>query len=233
MFKSHSEPLGDHLSENSASVTTETRRLGSTRRLVWLLLGAVAVFGLSTAAASGSVSSLEAGLFEAVNQLPDALFWPMWAVMQLGNLLAVPALAIGALMFRRWRLATGLAVAGVACWILGKVVKDFVGRGRPGALLEDVILRRSHAGGGGYVSGHAAVVFALATVLHPYLSPRWRVVSWTLAFLVSLARIYVGAHLPLDCIGGAALGCGIGLIVLFAVRATEPRPVAARPQLDR
>jgi len=221
------------LSESSAAAATETRRLGSTRRLVRLLLGAIVIFGLSTAAASGSVSAIEAGAFELVNELPDALFWPMWAVMQLGNLLAVPTLAIGALLFRRWRLAAGLAVAGVACWILGKVIKDFVGRGRPGALLEDVILRRSYAGGGGYVSGHAAVVFALATVLHPYLSRRWRVVSWTLAFLVSFARIYVGAHLPLDCIGGAALGCGIGLIVLLAMRATEPRPAAAGPQPDR
>ncbi|MGH2791789.1 MAG: phosphatase PAP2 family protein [Actinomycetota bacterium] len=222
------------MSENSTSATTGTRRLGSTRRMVWLLVGAVAVFGLSSAAAaSGSVSSWEAGPFEVMNRLPDLLFWPLWPVMQLGNLLAVPVLAIGALLFRRWRLAAGLAIAGLACWILGKVVKDFVGRGRPGALLEDVILRNSHAGGGGYVSGHAAVVFALATVLHPYLSLRWRIVSWTLATLVSLARIYVGAHLPLDCIGGAALGCAIGLIVLLVMRATESRPAAARPQLDR
>lgn len=221
------------MSENSASATTTARPLDSSRRLGLLLLGAVALFGLSTIAASGSVSSLEARTFEAINKLPDALFWPMWAVMQLGNLFAVPVVALGAMYFRRWRLAAGLLVAGVACWILGKVVKDFVGRGRPGALLEDVILRRSHAGGGGYVSGHAAVVFTLATVLHPYLSRRWRIVSWTLASLVSLARIYVGAHLPLDCIGGAALGCAIGLLVLLALRVTGTRPAATRPVQGR
>ena len=193
------------MSENSASPTTEARPLDSSRRLGWLLLGAVAVFGLSTAAASGSVSSPEASAFEA----------------------------IGATLFRRWRLAAGLTVAGVACWILGKVVKDFVGRGRPGALLEDVILRRSHAGGGGYVSGHAAVVFALATVLHPYLTRRWRIVSWTLAVLVSLARVYVGAHLPLDCIGGAAMGCAIGLLVLLGLRVSGTRLAATRPVRGR
>jgi len=222
-----------HLSENSASATTKARPLDSGRRLGLLLLCALAVFGLCTVAASGAVSSLEASTFEAINQLPDALFWPMWAVMQLGNLFAVPALTLAAMYFRRWRLAAGLLVAGVACWILGKVVKDIVGRGRPGALLEDVILRRSHAGGGGYVSGHAAVVFALATVLHPYLSRRWRIVSWTLASLVGLARIYVGAHLPLDCIGGAALGCAIGLVVLLALRLTATRPAAAAPLRGR
>jgi undecaprenyl-diphosphatase len=221
------------LSEESASATIKARPLASSRRLGWLLLGAVAAFGLSTAAASGPVSSLEAGTFGAINELPDALFWPMWAIMQLGNLFAVPTLALGAMYFRRWRLAAGLAVAGVACWILGKVVKDFVGRGRPGALLEDVILRRSHAGGGGYVSGHAAVVFALATVLHPYLSRRWRIVSWTLAVLVSIARVYVGAHLPLDCIGGAALGCAIGLLVLLGLRISGKRLAAVGPLRGR
>jgi membrane-associated phospholipid phosphatase len=221
------------LSENIASATVDTRRPGSTRGLGRLLLGSVVVFGLSTAAASGSVSSLEAGAFQVINALSGSLFWPLWPVMQLGNLLAIPALALVALIFRRWRLAAGLAVSGLACWILAKVVKDFVGRGRPGALLEDVILRNSHAGGGGYVSGHAAVVFALATVLHPYLSRRWRIVSWTLAILVSLSRVYVGAHLPLDSIGGAALGCGIGLIVLLAMRAIGPRPAAGRLPRDR
>ncbi|MDQ4058147.1 MAG: phosphatase PAP2 family protein [Actinomycetota bacterium] len=221
------------MSEYTTSATVDTRRSGSTRLLGRLLLGSVAVFGLSTAAASGSVSSLESDTFEVINALSDSLFWPLWPVMQLGNLLVIPALALVALMFRRWRLAAGLAVSGFACWILAKVVKDFVGRGRPGAILDDVILRNSHAGGGGYVSGHAAVVFALATVLHPYLSRRWRVVSWTLAILVSLARVYVGAHLPLDSIGGAALGCGIGLVVLLAMRASGQRLAAPRLPRDR
>jgi membrane-associated phospholipid phosphatase len=38
---------------------------------------------------------------------------------------------------------------------------------------------------------------------------RWLVVAAVAA--VFLARMYVGAHLPLDMVGGAALGLGIGV----------------------
>jgi hypothetical protein len=60
----------------------------------------------------------------------------------------------------------------------------------------------------GYVSGHSAVAFALATVASPFLGRRARRVAWTLAGLVCVARIYVGSHLPLDVVGGAARSAG-------------------------
>jgi glycosyltransferase 2 family protein len=163
------------------------------------------------------VGAVEVSVYRAVNGLDDLLFWPLWVPMQLGNLLAVPALAAAALMFRHLRLAAGLVLAGFSCWYLARVVKDAVGRGRPGALISDSISRQASLLGDGYVSGHATVAFALATVLHPYLTRTWRMVVWGLAASVGFARVYVGAHLPLDIVGGAALGCGVGLIVLLVI----------------
>jgi undecaprenyl-diphosphatase len=36
---------------------------------------------------------------------------------------------------------------------------------------------------------------------------------WTLVALVALARIYTGAHLPLDVVAGAAVGFGLGCVL--------------------
>jgi membrane-associated phospholipid phosphatase len=172
---------------------------------------------ITTLIEPNEVGDAESAVFEAINGLPGAAFAPLWVPMQLGNIVAVPALAAAALMFRHLRLSAGILLAGVSCWYLARMVKEAVGRGRPAALISETILRQAPTGGGGYISGHATIAFALATVLHPYLPRPWRIVAWVLAALVGFARVYVGAHLPLDVIGGAALGCAVGIVMLLIV----------------
>jgi undecaprenyl-diphosphatase len=156
------------------------------------------------------VPELERDIFEIVNGLPSALYGPIWVPMQIGSLAGglIVASALG-LATRRRTVAVLSVGAVVAAWMTAKTVKDLVQRARPGEILVDVVVHDS-SGGLGYVSGHATVAFALYTMAAPHLRPRWRPVALGLATFVGLARIYSGAHLPLDVVGGAALGMLVG-----------------------
>lgn len=183
------------------------------RDLVWFFVATFAFLLCLLPINPREVPGLEVDLFDAANDMPDAIYWPMWVVMQLGNLFVVPVVAIAAFLVKRVRLGVGLLVSGVSVWIVAKVIKALFERGRPAELLEDVTLRHAPAAGDGFISGHAAVAAAIAMVVAPYLDRRWRVIVWVLAALVSIARVYVGAHLPLDVFGGAAFGIAVGALV--------------------
>jgi membrane-associated phospholipid phosphatase len=161
---------------------------------------------------SDSVGTVETNVFRLVNEFPlPTWFYPVvWTLMQFGNIASVPATAVAAGVARRWRLALDFAVAGGAIYLLAKVVKTLVERGRPQTLLENVHILGEPARGLGYVSGHSAVAIALATVAAPYLGRRARRWVWAAAISVCVFRVYVGAHLPLDVVGGMALGWGAG-----------------------
>jgi membrane-associated phospholipid phosphatase len=185
--------------------------------LIWLAAGTVGLVLCALPVHADRVAAPEADAFRLVNDLPSVPFGIVWAPMQLGNLLVVPAAVLAALAFRRWRLAAGLALAGAGVYALAKVVKHFVLRGRPSELLDEVVVRGAAPHGLGFVSGHIAVVTALALVAWPWL-PRWgRWAAGAAVAAVFLTRIYVGAHLPLDMVGGAALGVAVGALVRLAL----------------
>jgi glycosyltransferase 2 family protein len=209
------------------SVAASRRRILLPRRrgdLVQLLIAAAVLVISALPIERAHVGTLESDIFHVVNRLPDAAYWPVWVVMQLGNLAAVPATALAAVAARRGRLALDLVLAGGAAYVLAKVVKVVVYRGRPGQLLDDVILRHAPAAGHGFVAGHAATVSALAAAALPYLGRRGRWIVVAVAALVCVGRVYVGAHLPLDVVGGAALGWFSGALVHLALGSPGPRP---------
>jgi len=166
------------------------------------------------------VGGAETSVFRVLNGVDVLPFVLIWPVMQLGNLLVVPAAALLAAALQRWRLAAGLLLGGTAAYLLAKVVKGVVTRGRPDELLADVVIRGAEAHGRGFVSGHAAVVTVLLAVAWPRLGRWGRVVCSVLALGVCLSRVHVGAHLPLDVVGGV----GLGLAVAGVVRLLFGRP---------
>lgn len=144
--------------------------------------------------------------FRVVNDLPDAAHPAVWPVMQFGSLAAVPVSGGIALLAGRRALAVRLVVAGTAAWAAAKVVKRVRVRGRPARLLTGVNVRGTEVTGGGFVSGHAAVATALAAAAAPSVGASLGRTLWLLVPLVGASRVYVGAHLLLDTLGGASVG---------------------------
>ncbi len=191
-----------------------------------VLVGSLVAATGALAAHRGHVFAFDANLFRLVNQLPDVLGRPLLVVMQLGVVGAVPVVAAAALAARRPRLARDLALSGGVAWVLAKVVKDVVGEARPVALLNGVVERAVDTGLG-YPSGHVAVAAAMAAAAGPWLPRPARRAAWWVVWLVALERMYAGAHLPLDVVGGAALGWAAAAAVHLVLGAPGGLPTAS------
>ncbi|QNN53337.1 phosphatase PAP2 family protein [Nocardioides mesophilus] len=173
------------------------------------------------------LSMLERDVFRLINDLPPWLLPPLEAVMQLGTRFA--PLVIGALVMlvlRRVRLGASIMLAGTVAWLVTQELKILVERGRPAVFLTD-LPRELSSGGPGFVSGHTAVATAMAAVAAPYLPRPWRRFVWGLAFAVGFARIYAGVHLPLDVVGGFAVGWFVGTAVHLLIGVPRPRRTPA------
>jgi undecaprenyl-diphosphatase len=197
------------------------------------LVAAGVLVGSSWVASQG-VSVTEEQVFELLNRQPGVLEPVLWLPMQLGSLFG--PFVVGGLAWwrwKKWRPAVGAVVAGVVSWQLAKVVKNYIERGRPLDELDEIVRRAGTPNDGlGFVSGHSAVAFSLATVVSPYLSRPARVGAYLLALVVGLARIHVGAHLPLDVVGGASLGCLVGYLWRLAVGVPDPADRPTPVQAD-
>ena len=142
---------------------------------------------------------------------------PVRTVMQAGTFATVPATAVVLRLLGHRRLAAEVALGGTAAWLLAKAAKPLGGRARPEGVLTGVTTREHIAGDLGWVSGHTAVSTVLATTISsaypPLTLPLAAVVGTT-----ALGRMYVGAHLPLDLVGGA----GLGLMIAGAILELRP-----------
>ena len=196
--------------------------------LVRVVLG-LAVVGIGVLIAQrGQLPVLERDLFRLVNDLPAGIFPVAWAVMQLGNVVAVPTVAALAAVTRRYRMARDLLLSGLLAYGLADLVKALVGRERPAGLPVGAVLHEGAVDGAGFVSGHAAVAAALATAAAPYLGRRSRRTVWALAWTVAITRVYVGAHLPLDVVCGAAAGWAVGSLVHWVLGVPRWEPAVPR-----
>lgn len=175
------------------------------------------------------LEQIDTTAFYWINQHHNTLAdWVLWTASQPWSwaIVLVAAFCLTTLRKepRRWWL---VLLGIVLCFLLAdrlSVVcfKDVFCRLRPCQSLEGVRMFRTSCGGlYGFVSSHAANVFALAT----FLSLRFRGKterSWHFTLLIFLwavvvcySRPYLGKHYPGDVVCGAALGLCIGIAVFY------------------
>ena len=189
----------------------------------WLVLTAVGVVALTASVAAArqpSIGPREVRVFHAVNDLPYGLYPVLWLPMQLGNLV-VGTVAGWAVAWAEGsvNVAVGVALATALKLVIERVMRRRMApyltvRQRPGTSQVGARLRgRVPESGPSFPSGHVILVAAIGGVVAPQLAVAWWLLIIFVVGTVMLARVYVGAHNPLDVTAGAGAGLILGGVV--------------------
>ncbi|HLV12711.1 MAG TPA: phosphatase PAP2 family protein [Trueperaceae bacterium] len=146
----------------------------------------------------------------------------MFAITQLGSEQAYVALLVVAFVGVDARRGRSLALTLLAGFYLNQLLKMSFATRRPFEI--DPAVARSQAAvetalGSGFPSGHAqgsATFWALAAA---YVRRGWFTsLAVAVVALVSLSRLYLGVHLPIDVAGGLAFGLATAGVALWLQR---------------
>lgn len=184
---------------------------------------------LSAAASkSGKGRKADDAVFGALNRGLRGLRPVFWVITQGGWFGSVILWCAICLAKGRRRLALDLLGAALLSWVLSQGGKELVALERPWERLDGTHRIGGVPWGSSYPSGHPAVSFAVAGVLEADQEvPRGlKRFAHAWAAGVALSRMVVGAHYPLDVVGGAALG---DLAALIWVAAAPEGTTAENP----
>ena len=132
------------------------------------------------------------------------------AITNLGHEFSYVALLVIAYLVFDPQRGRSLGVYVLLAFYLNGLLKGLFDTPRPYVIDPGVL--RSHAAeltgpGPGFPSGHAQGAATFWGISALYVRRRWfTAVALLLICLISLSRIYLGVHLPIDVLGGLALG---------------------------
>lgn len=102
------------------------------------------------------------------------------------------------------------AAAVLARLVIVNFIRLILPRLRP--FVENNVNLLLSSGESSFPSGHAAFYFAIATVVF-FHNKKAGIAFLAVAFLISLARVFVGIHWPSDILAGAAVGIFSGWLI--------------------
>lgn len=104
-----------------------------------------------------------------------------------------------------WGQATLITISTFVTWGVVWVIKVMISAPRPFEVLSGTKLLVEETVKTSFPSNHAAISFALATSVYFY-HKKLGIFLFIIAILVSLSRMYVGVHFPIDIIAGSIIG---------------------------
>jgi membrane-associated phospholipid phosphatase len=153
-------------------------------------------------------------VFNLRGSRPVWLDWMMLGFTQIGS--GTVALAIGLILLLAsdHLVAYEFILGSLTLWMVVELLKALVRRSRPILRVTQARIVGYRAIGLSFPSGHTSQAFFTATLIVPYFhASAWVVILlYTIALLVGITRMYVGAHYPRDVLAGAILGIVWGLL---------------------
>ena len=121
----------------------------------------------------------------------------------------------------RLEIVRALVLSLALTELMARVMKDLANQPRPMAVIRGLDTHGYPVEplGNAYPSAHTALFVGAGCALWPWMRWPQRIVAVAIAVLVGCNRIYIGAHWPVDVVGGAAIGMFAGAITcLVATR---------------
>lgn len=164
-----------------------------------------------------SFINIDHQLFQLINNFAFKWLWlDIVGVLFAKYLIYLMALVLFLFLLKskkNWRMIlAALISAFTARFIITGLIRLLKPRSRPFISGNNINLLINKINEQSFPSGHASFTFGLATIVYLY-NKKWGVVFFVLAFLVSIARVFVGVHWPSDILAGAIIGIFSGWLV--------------------
>jgi len=112
-----------------------------------------------------------------------------------------------------WRMVVeALVSAALAKLVITNVIRYFLPKLRPFVENNVNLLISQDPKESSFPSGHASFFFAIATVVYFY-NKKAGILFFVSVFLISISRVFVGVHWPLDILAGAIVGIFSGWLI--------------------